>query len=371
MATGMLRFYDRNEGRFVSTAQLLDWLRAHRRADGMIQPVLFWGSAGVGKTARVLAYCRERGFKCNIYLPAHDASGENLAGERSVADGETVRRLPAWLPRESDPPGVLFIDEINRASQAVQDALLELVGAGTLSLAGYRLPEHWQIVGAANPADLEHAVHDIDNAMIDRFLHVAPGHDQAAWSAWADGEEGVHPAAVDFALAHASLVEFGEPGFPQALVGRISPTPRSIANLGYLLEDDMDEGLLRLLALGMLGREGAERFCSYFPRWREGERPLRFEQVLRGEYEEALSRWEKSPDRAGLVEGTGERVVAGLMGRAPNEDIALLVARYLAFLSAEERARFFEALERSAPDWQEPLERLARRIARQLGRPYE
>lgn len=307
-------------------------------------------------TERVRAYAVQNGFKCNIYLPAHDTSGENLSGVREIEGGRTVRRLPAWLPLEEDGPTVLFIDEINRAPQSVQDGLLELVGSGTLAAAGYTLPSHSQIIAAANPADLEHAVHDIDNAMIDRFIHFAPGYDAAAWVAWADNVGEVHPSVVDFAISNPTTVATGEAGFPVALQGRITATPRSLANLGYLLADEIPERLLYVFALGLLGHEHAGAYVSWWYAWQAGARPLRFEQIVKVEYEQILPQWAKDGIAEAMIEATNERIVAALMERFLNDDLALVVGRYLAHIPLNLRERFLDSARRSAASWTPALE---------------
>ena len=352
----MLHLSDRNEGEYVSVSEMLQLLRDHRRPDGMAQPLLIWGSAGIGKTERVETYCVQMGYKLNKYLPAHDTSGEDLAGVRRAEGGRTVRQLPAWLPRDDGEPGVLFIDEINRAPQSVQDGLLELCGAGTLSLAGYRLPNAWQIVAAANPADLEHEVHDIDNAMIDRFLHMAPGYDAAVWAAWADGQEQLNPAVIDFALSDPANVERGEAGFPLAIANRINPTPRSYAGLGFLLADDIDERMLFALALGMLGSKMAPEFIAHWEKWQKGARALHLNDILDTKaFDDALARWTHD-DTLYLITATNERLIADLMGRPVSEDIASIVGRYLALIPLAQRTQFLNSAQRVIPAWIVPLE---------------
>lgn len=352
----MLHLSDRNEGEYVSIPEMLQWLRDHRRPDGLAQPLLIWGSAGIGKTERVEDYCAQKGFKVNKYLPAHDTSGEDLAGVRQSEGGRTVRQLPMWLPRDDDPPGALFIDEINRAPQSVQDGLLELCGSGTLSLADYRLPRGWQIVAAANPADLEHEVHDIDNAMIDRFIHMAPGYDAAVWAAWADGQKQLHPSVVDFALSDPANVERGEAGFPLAIANRINPTPRSYAMLGFLIADGITEKMLFSLALGMLGGKMAPAYIAHWEAWKQGARALHLNDILNTQaFDAALAEWTHK-DTLYLIVATNERLIADLMERAVSEDIASIVGRYLALIPLAQRTQFLDSAQRVIPHWIKSLD---------------
>lgn len=350
--------WEGNEGEYVSVSEILTLLRRRRRPDGMAQPLCLWGAAGIGKTERVEAYCRENNYKMNKYLPAHDVSGEDLAGLRANIDGKTVRQLPVWLPREGDAPGVLFIDEINRAPQSVQDALLELCGAGTLSLADYRLPSNWQIVAAANPADLEHDVHPIDNAMIDRFLHMAPGYDPPAWAAWANKQENLDASAIDFALSSPENVESGEANFPDQINRRLKPTPRSYATLGFILgEEDIEERVLFVVALGLLGFKKVKEYLAYREQWKKGIRPLGLEGIINRDYEEALPSWNKELMQDPMIAATNERVLSGLMQLgAVDPNIVLAVGRYLASISSLQLTKFFTSAQRVAPHWVPALE---------------
>lgn len=362
----MLRLYDKNEGQYVSFGQLMQHVRDHRRPDGMAQPLLFWGSAGIGKTMRVRHFCAELGLKMKIYLPAQDNTGADIVGERMI-DTETkrtIRVLPEWIPdaERDGPEGVLFVDEINRAEKSVRDGLLELMGDGTIMQVGYQLPPGWSIVAAANPADIGHDVYDIDDAMVDRFLHVAPGYDAAVWAAWADGQETMHPSVIDYALSNPDDVDAGEVGFPVALQDRIKPTPRAWANLGFLVNDETDEAMLRVLALGMLGREIGDRFINNWTVWQQGKRPLRFEQLFnRDEYEAVLSAWASSPEAIPLVEASNERIIAALMELTPDEDVAMVVGRYLARIPQTQSQQFFVSADRAIPDWMASLEANMRR----------
>jgi hypothetical protein len=369
--SSMMRLYDRNEGEYVSFGQLMDRVRRHRRPDGMAQPLLFWGSAGIGKSMRVRSFATELDLAMKIYLPSQDNSGADIVGERIVEGGRTIRILPRWLPDvdKDGPEGVLFIDEINRGPKSVRDGLLELVGDGTIMQADYALPPGWQIVAAANPADLGHDVYDIDDAMVDRFLHVAPGYDAAVWASWATSQDTMHQSAVDFALTHSSMVEAGEAGFPVELEARIKATPRALANLGFLIDDAMDEATLRVVVFGMVGRKVGEVFIDSWLDWQRGHRPMHLEQLLeRDQYESILSSWSQRSDRNGLIEASNEHIIAGLLEKEPDEHLVTVVARYLAVIPEEQSFQFLDSGARTIPDWIDPLRREMEHFRDAMGR---
>ena len=50
-----------------------------------------------------------------------------LVSETKVAQNITVNDIPFWFPTDPDSFGILFLDELNRATREVQQAAFELV----------------------------------------------------------------------------------------------------------------------------------------------------------------------------------------------------------------------------------------------------
>jgi hypothetical protein len=351
----MITLHDRLEGRFVSIAEILLHVAEHPLPNGMIVPTLLWGARGTGKTKRVRAYALSRGLRIIEYHPSHDESGADLVGDRAIREGRTERYLPSWLPAPDDRDGgVLFIDELNRAPKGVRDGLLELFGEGSLSEAGYRLPRGWQIVGAANPADMAHDTEQVDAAMIDRFLHVPVAYDAAAWARWAD-EARLGRRVIDFALMNPDLVDSGEAGLPLGVLNSLRATPRSLEYFARLTDNETPPALLSVIAHGLLGREAAEVLLRQWDSL-AALPPLRFEDILAGKYKRALEAWKDSPNRRHLVIASNEYLIGGLMDLEPSDELLVTVGDYLSRISSSEQEAFFESCARSAYLWVAPLQ---------------
>jgi putative ATPase len=88
---------------------------------GMIPSMILWGPPGVGKTtlANIMA--------AQLKLPFVALSAIN-AGVKDIR--EVIERA------RSRPGTILFIDEIHRFSKSQQDALLEAVEKGIITLIG-------------------------------------------------------------------------------------------------------------------------------------------------------------------------------------------------------------------------------------------
>lgn len=341
------------EGEYVTISRLLDHIWTHPLSDGRRIPLLVWGARGTGKTQMIKQYARERGKESVTYHPAHDVSGADIVGEAyyDVESRRTMRAVPEFLPREGRGDGVLFVDELNRAPDLVLAGLMELFGEGTISQSGWILPHNWLLVAAANPSELGYKVTELDDAMVDRVLHYAPGWDAPAWAKWASEQGKFKDEVLDFVLGNLGLMETGEHMLPLEIRGKLVATPRSWEYFNALYEPDLSEGLLRVIAVGILGEEAGLAFAD---RHLGGESPLRFPQLDRGGYEDILQGWIER-EREDLMAATTRHLVSALIGRPVETKMAQRLGKYLALLPSGAREEAFAVLARSAPDWVEPL----------------
>lgn len=178
-------------------------------------PLCIWGMHGVGKTALVQEHCEERGWRHAYCAPAQFEEMGDLHGlPRLIDDGgrqATAFAPPAWVPTE-EGPGVLLLDDINRADDRILRGLMQLLQ--NHEMFSWRLPPKWSIVCTANPEGGDYSVTPLDDAMLTRMLHVSMVFDVKAWAAWASRSD-VDPRGIAFALT-----------YPEVLVGRRT-TPRS------------------------------------------------------------------------------------------------------------------------------------------------
>jgi MoxR-like ATPase len=96
--------------------------------------------------------------------------------ESNSDDEYTVFAPPEWVPTAKGP-GILLLDDINRADDRILRGIMQL-----LQNFEWQLPEQWQIVATANPEGADYSVTPMDDAMLTRMLHFTLTFDAKAWA---------------------------------------------------------------------------------------------------------------------------------------------------------------------------------------------
>ena len=137
--------------------------------------VLLVGRAGTGKTERIKKWAQQRGLDLEQYQ-VQSLDPTDLAGiiGRSESDPEYASRLGnKEFHRLDNPNAILFLDEINRASEAVLGSLLTLVQNHKIvdpkAPGGMKTLPFKFTVAAMNPESIEYEVTPLDMAMKTRF----------------------------------------------------------------------------------------------------------------------------------------------------------------------------------------------------------
>lgn len=197
----------------AGVARLLDHvLRTNLQTPGPPTPVCVWGTHGIGKTALVEDFARSRGWGFVYLAPAQFEEMGDLHG-LPVSDGDKTRfAAPEWVPTQPGP-GILLLDDVNRADDRILRGLMPLLQRGEMM--SWRLPPGWQIVATANPEGGDYSVTPMDEAILTRFLHVTMVFEARAWARWALAA-GVDPRGVSFVLT-----------YPESVTGRRT-TPRTL-----------------------------------------------------------------------------------------------------------------------------------------------
>ena len=132
-------------------------------------PVWIWGPAGVGKSTLCRQLAEKHGMLFSDFRLSQIESSD-LRGLPDRRNGKTVFLPPASLPDPDEQrPGILFLDELNRARPDVIQAAFQLVLDRCIG--EYTLPESWVVLVAGNSGD-EYDVRQPDPALISRFCHV-------------------------------------------------------------------------------------------------------------------------------------------------------------------------------------------------------
>jgi hypothetical protein len=344
-----------SEGNPATIEKVIDWVRQHPLPDGRIIPVCIWGERGAGKTSFVRSYCSQRQLGFRGYHPAHDNSGSDIVGIAYLDEKleRTVYARPMWLPSENDSvmwqkTGVLFIDELNRASLPVLQGLYEPLGEGTIEHSGWKLPRSWGFICAANPPKEGYDVNHLDDALMDRMVHVPLNFDVIRWAAWA-GKAKVHPDLVSFTARFPTMVAEAEAALPDEI--EIKTTPRSLEYLARLYEPGMSEKLLKLLGTGLIGESAADSLIAHL---KSDEKPVSAEEIFSGHFDERLGA-HITQGREDLLEASQTLLVSMMTQYKPDAQVVPHLVRYMHLIGRERAKSLWDKIADQAPHWLDPL----------------
>lgn len=181
-------------------------------------PLCIWGQHGIGKTELVRQVARDHGYQWAYIAPAQFEEMGDLIGMPRIqahTDGTegTSFAPPEWVPR-TPGPGILLIDDVNRADDRILRGIMQLLQ--NYALVSWQLPPQWHIVLTANPDGGDYSVTPMDFAMLTRMMHVTMVFDIKRWAAWAE-RSGVDPRGINFVLTYPEVIT-GERTTPRSLV---------------------------------------------------------------------------------------------------------------------------------------------------------
>lgn len=224
-------------------------------------PVCIWGTHGLGKTEIAKNFATSRGWHFAYCAPAQFEEMGDLHGIPTVhdptpddansGDEYTVFAPPEWVPTAKGP-GILLLDDINRADDRILRGIMQLLQ--NFEMFSWQLPEQWQIVATANPEGADYSVTSMDDAMLTRMLHFTLRFDAKAWAKWAL-QAGVDPRGIAFVL-----------NYPETVTGRRT-TPRTIVHFLEQIEAIKDLraeiNLVATLAASCLDETTVAAFVSF------------------------------------------------------------------------------------------------------------
>ena len=170
-------------------------------------PVCIWGRHGIGKTELVQEMVTETGCAYAYIAPAQFEEMGDLLGMPTIvenASGQSVTEFmpPAWVP-QVEGPGILLIDDVNRADDRILRGIMQLLQ--NYALGTWTLPARWQIILTANPDGGDYSVTPLDHAMLTRMLHITLVFDLQSWTQWAE-RKGIDSRGINFVLAYPELI---------------------------------------------------------------------------------------------------------------------------------------------------------------------
>ena len=222
-------------------------------------PICIWGTHGLGKTQIIRDYALEKKWKFSYIAPAQFEEMGDLHGMPTIVDPDgsivgdeyTVYSPPDWVPKE-EGPGILLLDDINRADDRILRGCMQLLQ--NFELKSWKLPPKWQIVATANPEGGDYSVTPMDGAMLTRMLHTTLKFDAKIWAEWAY-KANIDQRGISFVLTYPELVNSER------------TTPRSLTHFFEQIAsiDNLKENLqlVEALALSSLDAVAVSSFIAF------------------------------------------------------------------------------------------------------------
>lgn len=261
-----------------------------------------WGHRGIGKSASVKQLCQENGWgfqdfrasQCEaadirglpsedpvrnrtIYRPPDDMPSGDLTNEEineilNKFDPDDERRYMTYMslqPRFKN--GILFLDELNRAQDDVQQAAFQLILDRRVGQ--YIMPLGWTVVAAGNfmdgPSYQTNAF--MDQAFLSRFCHIQMSSDQSSADDWtdylskkyADSETSAHSDVVEVVYQDLKILDGNVKG---SLGFSVSPNRRGwemvIKVLNAAEKHKYEREIVDIVTGGIIGPEAAAMLNS-------------------------------------------------------------------------------------------------------------
>ena len=214
-------------------------------------PICIWGTHGIGKTEMVEQIAHDLNYHWSYIAPAQFEEMGDLIGMPATVEGRTIFASPNWVP-DIDGPGILLIDDVNRADDRILRGIMQLLQ--NYELVSWKLPPLWQIVLTANPDGGDYSVTPLDDAMLTRMMHITMNFDSKAWALWAE-QANVDSRCINFVLTYPEIAQ-GKRTTPRSLVQFF----QSIEAIPKFAEE---MPLIQMLGSSCLDEETVTSFISF------------------------------------------------------------------------------------------------------------
>lgn len=271
--------------------------------------VMIWGPPGIGKSS-IVAQTAEQNDLAIIDLRLSQLAPTDLRGLPVAEDGVARWFPPEFLPTSGK--GILFLDEINMATPAMQGIAQQLIL--DRQVGSYRVPDGWFIWAAGNRKSDRAAVFEMPSALANRFIHLDIEPDFDSFRAWGIGQA-LDEQILAFLAYRPTLLHKIDPQRPAW------PSPRS-----WVMAHQLHQAKLSIEPAVGVGAEGEfAAFCTVYAGLPE------LEPILAGNGESAF------PAEASARYAT----VLGLIVRAEGAEQSMNALRWLNRHAGPEWVQFF------------------------------
>lgn len=227
------------------------------------EPALIVGSPGIGKSDLVSRVADELSYNLIVKHPVVDdpTDYKGMPAVTSRNGQATAAFLPfddLWELIEASEPTIVFMDDLGQAPPAVQAAIMQLILARRIN--SQTVSEHVRFVAATNRREDKAAVAGMITPLVDRFTTVLTlDFDLEDWVRWGLNN-GMPAELLAFVRHRPELMN----RFEASREMKKSPTPRSVASLGRLV----NLGILEMEVLSGAAGEGfATEFLAFYRTW--------------------------------------------------------------------------------------------------------
>ena len=173
------------------------------------RPMLFMGPPGIGKTAIMEQVAKECGVALVSYSITHHTrqsaiglpfiSEKNYGGKTISTTEYTMSEIIGAVYDKMETTGlaegILFIDEINCASETLAPAMLQFLQNKTFGC--HEVPDGWLIVGAGNPPEYNKSVREFDVVTLDRVRRISVDANYYVWKEYGY-KQGIHGSILSY-----------------------------------------------------------------------------------------------------------------------------------------------------------------------------
>lgn len=218
-------------------------------------PFFLKGPVGVGKSDSMQQVCDAMGIELrDVRLSQMDPT--DIKG---FPCPEPAKNLMRWLPADFLPTkgkGLLFLDELTSAPQAVQAAAYQL--ALGFKVGNYTLPPGWSVAGAGNREIDRAIVNRMPSALANRFLHIDYDVNLEDFVDYAIGQ-GIESTTIAFVRFRENLLHnFDASQNPSAF-----PTPRSWFMADRIMKARLADEDEYALIKGCVGEDAASQHRAF------------------------------------------------------------------------------------------------------------
>lgn len=202
-------------------------------------PVLMRGPHGIGKSEIMYQVGKDLNLPVVEQRVSQLTDGDvigmpNAKGGRIGKIQTTRFNPPAWFARACEEPVLLFLDEVDRGSREVRQAIFQLNDSRRLG--EFQLHPGTRVVAATNGGHhgKNYQVYEMDFAETSRYQVVDVRADFREWRNWAEKTNSVSPVLVEFISTNVDKL-FAPPPNPKAASWEVFPNPRQWVRLNKIL----------------------------------------------------------------------------------------------------------------------------------------